>query len=84
MPLESWLKGANELQNLQAHLKEADPTVWNIVQRVRQIRSRRSTLANLGQEKIRQQHFINLIPSENFTTQAVLDALGSPMQSEYN
>jgi glycine hydroxymethyltransferase len=25
--------------------------------------------------------FINLIPSENFTSQAVLDALGSPMQS---
>ena len=34
------------------------------------------------QEKTRQKHFINLIPSENFTSQAVLDALGSPMQSE--
>ena len=33
------------------------------------------------QEKTRQRHFINLIPSENFTSQAVLDALGSPMQS---
>jgi glycine hydroxymethyltransferase len=33
------------------------------------------------QEKKRQKHFINLIPSENFTSQAVLDALGSPMQS---
>lgn len=33
------------------------------------------------QEKIRQKQFINLIPSENFTSQAVLDALGSPMQS---
>lgn len=33
------------------------------------------------QEKNRQKHFINLIPSENFTSQAVLDALGSPMQS---
>ena len=33
------------------------------------------------QEKRRQQHFINLIPSENFTSQAVLDALGSVMQS---
>jgi hypothetical protein len=33
------------------------------------------------QEKTRQKHFINLIPSENFTSQAVLDALGSPMQS---
>lgn len=34
------------------------------------------------QEKRRQKHFINLIPSENFTSQAVLDALGSVMQSE--
>lgn len=33
------------------------------------------------QEKTRQKHFINLIPSENFTSQAVLDALGSVMQS---
>ena len=32
-------------------------------------------------EKNRQKHFINLIPSENFTSQAVLDALGSVMQS---
>lgn len=35
----------------------------------------------LLQEKRRQKHFINLIPSENFTSQAVLDALGSVMQS---
>jgi glycine/serine hydroxymethyltransferase len=34
------------------------------------------------QEKKRQKHFINLIPSENFTSQAVLDALGSVMQSQ--
>jgi glycine/serine hydroxymethyltransferase len=34
------------------------------------------------QEKHRQKHFINLIPSENFTSQAVLDALGSVMQSK--
>ncbi len=31
---------------------------------------------------MRQKHFINLIPSENFTSQAVLDALGSVMQSK--
>jgi glycine hydroxymethyltransferase len=35
------------------------------------------------QEKNRQKHFINLIPSENFTSQAVLDALGSVMQSTF-
>ncbi|KAI7036887.1 putative serine hydroxymethyltransferase, partial [Hortaea werneckii] len=32
----------------------------------------------------RQKHFINLIPSENFTSQAVLDALGSVMQNKYS
>ncbi|KAI9676487.1 MAG: glycine hydroxymethyltransferase shm1 [Caeruleum heppii] len=36
------------------------------------------------QEKRRQKHFINLIPSENFTSQAVLDALGSVMQNKYS
>lgn len=36
------------------------------------------------QEKKRQKHFINLIPSENFTSQAVLDALGSVMQNKYS
>jgi len=39
--------------------------------------------ANNRQEKRRQKHFINLIPSENFTSQAVLDALGSVMQSPF-
>ena len=38
-------------------------------------------MLNVEQEKRRQKHFINLIPSENFTSQAVLDALGSIMQS---
>ena len=39
-------------------------------------------LMGAQQEKRRQKHFINLIPSENFTSQAVLDALGSVMQSK--
>ncbi|KAG6208479.1 Cytochrome B translational activator protein cbs2 [Claviceps purpurea] len=55
-------------QLLAAHLKQADPAVYNIVEN----------------EKTRQRHFINLIPSENFTSQAVLDALGSPMQNKYS
>ncbi|KAL2811196.1 serine hydroxymethyltransferase-domain-containing protein [Aspergillus granulosus] len=53
---------------LSAKLEEADPTVYSILQK----------------EKKRQQHFINLIPSENFTSQAVLDALGSVMQNKYS
>ncbi|OQN99181.1 putative serine hydroxymethyltransferase, mitochondrial [Cryoendolithus antarcticus] len=53
---------------LSADLKEADPTVYDIIRK----------------EKRRQKHFINLIPSENFTSQAVLDALGSVMQNKYS
>ncbi|TVY34307.1 putative serine hydroxymethyltransferase, mitochondrial [Lachnellula subtilissima] len=53
---------------LSADLEHADPAVYNILQN----------------EKRRQKHFINLIPSENFTSQAVLDALGSVMQNKYS
>jgi len=51
---------------LSANLEQADPAIYDILQN----------------EKRRQKHFINLIPSENFTSQAVLDALGSVMQSK--
>ncbi|KIH86718.1 glycine hydroxymethyltransferase [Sporothrix brasiliensis 5110] len=53
---------------LAAHLQQADPTMYEIIEK----------------EKLRQKQFINLIPSENFTSQAVLDALGSPMQNKYS
>ena len=54
------------MQLLSADLQHSDPTIHQIIE----------------QEKRRQKHFINLIPSENFTSQAVLEALGSVMQSE--
>ncbi|KAI7319199.1 putative serine hydroxymethyltransferase, partial [Hortaea werneckii] len=53
---------------LSSNLEEADPSVFDIIRK----------------EKRRQKHFINLIPSENFTSQAVLDALGSVMQNKYS
>ncbi|KAF2477806.1 SHMT-domain-containing protein [Lindgomyces ingoldianus] len=53
---------------LSADLEDADATVFQIIEK----------------EKNRQKHFINLIPSENFTSQAVLDALGSVMQNKYS
>ncbi|KAF2007702.1 glycine hydroxymethyltransferase, partial [Amniculicola lignicola CBS 123094] len=53
---------------LSADLEDADPIVYQIIEK----------------EKNRQKHFINLIPSENFTSQAVLDALGSVMQNKYS
>ncbi|KAH7324475.1 serine hydroxymethyltransferase [Stachybotrys elegans] len=55
-------------QLLTSHLDKADPAVFDIIEK----------------EKRRQKHFINLIPSENFTSQAVLDALGSVMQNKYS
>ncbi|OLN86328.1 putative serine hydroxymethyltransferase, mitochondrial [Colletotrichum chlorophyti] len=55
-------------QLLSANLQQADPAVFDIIEK----------------EKTRQKHFINLIPSENFTSMAVLDALGSVMQNKYS
>lgn len=53
---------------LEVGLADADPAMYEIIEK----------------EKTRQKHFINLIPSENFTSQAVLEALGSPMQNKYS
>lgn len=71
---------------LAAHLQQADPIMYDIVEKVGLPPERRRSrghllMVPLEQEKTRQKQFINLIPSENFTSQAVLDALGSPMQS---
>lgn len=38
----------------------------------------------LAQERYRQKHSITLIPSENFTSKAVMDLLGSEMQNKYS
>ncbi|KAG7660643.1 SHM1 [[Candida] subhashii] len=38
----------------------------------------------LNQERIRQKNSITLIPSENFTSKAVMDLLGSEMQNKYS
>ncbi|KAK5081478.1 Cytochrome B translational activator protein cbs2 [Exophiala xenobiotica] len=66
----STARRANSAQTrlLGAHLKDIDPDIFNI----------------LEHEKQRQRHFINLIPSENFTSLAVLEALGSIMQNKYS
>lgn len=62
------LSQSQQQEILSAKLQQADPTVFNIIKA----------------EKRRQKHFINLIPSENFTSRAVLDALGSEMQNKYS
>ncbi|KAF0449816.1 glycine hydroxymethyltransferase [Gigaspora margarita] len=53
---------------LNKHLKDTDPEVFDIIE----------------QEKRRQRESIVLIPSENFTSRAVMDALGSIMQNKYS
>ncbi|KAM9882940.1 serine hydroxymethyltransferase, mitochondrial [Verticillium dahliae] len=64
----SSLNVEGQQQLLSSNLQQADPAVFDIIEK----------------EKNRQKHFINLIPSENFTSQAVLDALGSVMQNKYS
>ncbi|CAI5474091.1 unnamed protein product [Closterium sp. Yama58-4] len=49
-------------------LEEADPDIWRLIQG----------------EKRRQRCCLELIASENFTSQAVLEALGSPMTNKYS
>lgn len=49
-------------------LKESDPEVWNIIEK----------------ERMRQREGIELIASENFTSMAVMDALGSCMTNKYS
>ncbi|KAK6202862.1 serine hydroxymethyltransferase [Scheffersomyces amazonensis] len=53
---------------VSAHLKDSDPEVYQIIQ----------------DEIDRQRHSIVLIASENFTTTAVFDALGTPMCNKYS
>merc|ERR1719326_1549064 len=53
---------------LNSPLAETDPELWDIMER----------------EKQRQRESLCLIPSENFTSKAVLDALGSVMQNKYS
>jgi len=53
---------------LNARLSEVDPEIYDIIEH----------------EKNRQYRGLQLIPSENFTSRAVLDALGSVMQNKYS
>jgi len=55
-------------QSLNSPLEQTDPVLFDIIE----------------QEKRRQQRSIVLIPSENFTSRAVLDALGSVMSNKYS
>ncbi|KAK4534991.1 hypothetical protein CDCA_CDCA03G1016 [Cyanidium caldarium] len=53
---------------LNAPLQEADPEMFDIIER----------------EKQRQWKSVALIPSENFTSRAVLQAIGSPLTNKYS
>ena len=60
--------GKADLEMLNAPLAETDPDLWDIMEH----------------EKRRQKTSLVLIPSENFTSKAVLDALGSVMSNKYS
>merc|ERR1719310_1800025 len=57
-----------DVSMLNASLEETDPELWDIMEH----------------EKRRQRTSLVLIPSENFTSRAVLDALGSVMSNKYS
>ncbi|CAG8587067.1 12489_t:CDS:10 [Acaulospora morrowiae] len=59
---------ADQREYLNKRLVETDPEVFDIIEK----------------EKRRQRESITLIPSENFTARAVMDALGSVMQNKYS
>ncbi|KAI8358563.1 serine hydroxymethyltransferase-domain-containing protein [Blakeslea trispora] len=59
---------AGQQELLNERLEKLDPEIFDIIER----------------EKKRQQEGIDLIPSENFTSRAVMDALGSVMQNKYS
>ncbi|TPX34853.1 glycine hydroxymethyltransferase [Synchytrium microbalum] len=59
---------ATDVSILQAHLKTVDPEIYKIIE----------------MEKKRQRESVVLIPSENFTSRAVMEALGSVMQNKYS
>ncbi|KAI9487356.1 MAG: serine hydroxymethyltransferase-domain-containing protein [Benjaminiella poitrasii] len=59
---------AGQQEFLNERLEKMDPEMFDIIEK----------------EKKRQQESIDLIPSENFTSRAVMDALGSVMQNKYS
>jgi hypothetical protein len=62
------IKPLNSFRQLNAHLSQVDPDIYDIIEK----------------EKQRQRESIVLIPSENFTSLAVFEALGSVMQNKYS
>eukprot|EP00298_Acanthocystis_sp_HF-20_P019811 c24259_g1_i1.p1 GENE.c24259_g1_i1~~c24259_g1_i1.p1 ORF type:complete len:507 (+),score=227.95 c24259_g1_i1:33-1523(+) len=58
----------DDVRLLNRHLKDVDQEMYNIIEK----------------EKNRQKRSLALIPSENFTSVAVLDSLGSVMQNKYS
>ncbi|KAI8340141.1 serine hydroxymethyltransferase [Chlamydoabsidia padenii] len=59
---------AGQKEFLNEDLKKGDPEMYDIIE----------------SEKKRQRDSVVLIPSENFTSKAVMDALGSVMQNKYS
>lgn len=67
-PARTYALSANAQKLMSESVKIVDPEMADI----------------LAQEKTRQKNSITLIPSENFTSKAVMDLLGSEMQNKYS
>ncbi|KAK6454349.1 serine hydroxymethyltransferase mitochondrial precursor [Scheffersomyces xylosifermentans] len=68
LAFRNYALSANAQQLMSKSVQEVDPEMADI----------------LNQEKVRQKNSITLIPSENFTSKAVMDLLGSEMQNKYS
>ncbi|KAI8582316.1 hypothetical protein K450DRAFT_228397 [Umbelopsis ramanniana AG] len=68
MQMRGYVFPAGQKELLNSRLKDTDPEMFDIIEK----------------EKKRQRTGICLIPSENFTSRSVMDALGSIMQNKYS
>lgn len=66
--LRSFSFSSSQSTLLSSSLKDSDPEIFSIIEH----------------EKTRQRDSLVLIPSENFTSKAVLESLGSVMQNKYS
>lgn len=76
-------KYTNNENILVDHVEKVDPEVFDIMKNVR-LNVSQILVICFFQEKKRQRRGLELIASENFTSKAVMDALGSAMCNKYS
>lgn len=71
---------ANGIQHLNESLKDSDPELYDIIEKEK--RRQRESIVLIPSEV--NCFLYQLLPSKNFTSKAVMDALGSVMQNKYS